>query len=78
MDDELEAMAQLIERQGQLLTGIANAIKGDPDALSSHSHHDLPDRAAAVMGLVGLQQIRIAELEAENALMRGFVKNSKD
>ena len=60
---ELEAEAEinhrLISRQSDLLTGVANALRGEPDELSTHSHHDLPERARAVVG-------ELAELREEN------------
>lgn len=49
---ELEAEAEinhkLIGRQSDLLTGVANALRGEPDEMRLHSHHDLPERAAAL------------------------------
>lgn len=77
LEQELEGTEQTVIRQGELLTGAVNAIRGEPEENCSHSHHDLPDRAAAVMGLVSIQvaviaeqKQRITELEAENARLR--------
>lgn len=44
--DEAET---LVSKQAALLTGVANALRGDPAPLASHGHHDLPERAAAVV-----------------------------
>jgi hypothetical protein len=48
----------LIIKQAELLAGVANALKGDPEELSAHSHHDLPEVAWGA-------RMRIVELEAE-------------
>lgn len=39
----------LTDRLSHLLTGVANALKGPPGPLSSHSWHDLPEVAQEVM-----------------------------
>jgi hypothetical protein len=39
----------LIARQSAILTAVADALKGTPPALSSHSHHDLGDVARRVV-----------------------------
>lgn len=44
-----EEYAGILQRQGELLTGIANALKGPPPELTTWSHHDLPELAAAVV-----------------------------
>lgn len=44
--DHLDA---LLARQRAILTGVANALRGDPGPLASHSHHDLAERAAAAV-----------------------------
>lgn len=36
----------LIMRQCDILTNTANALKGEPDSLSLHSHHDLAEVAS--------------------------------
>jgi len=38
----------LLARQHAILTGVADALRGDPGPLASHSHHDLAERAAAM------------------------------
>jgi hypothetical protein len=42
---EADEADTLIAKQRELLTGVANALRGEPDPLRSHSHHDLPERA---------------------------------
>ncbi|MGW9541957.1 hypothetical protein ACWHA6_36340 [Streptomyces anthocyanicus] len=42
--------APILDRQGELLTGAANALRGDPPPLTTWSHHDLPELAAEARG----------------------------
>jgi hypothetical protein len=46
---ELDGEHDLIARQSSILTAVADALKGPPPALSSHSHHDLGAVAAATV-----------------------------
>lgn len=46
---EHAADCDLIVRQGSILAAVADALKGPPPALSSHSHHDLGAVAAATV-----------------------------
>ena len=46
---ERDGEHDLIARQAAILTAVANALKGTPPALSSHSHHDLGAVAAATV-----------------------------
>ena len=46
---EIDHLDALLARQRAILTGVANALRGDPGPLASHSHHDLAERAAAVV-----------------------------
>lgn len=46
--DEVEASDKLIQRQGKLLTGVVNAINGDPPPDTLWSHHDAPKLAQAL------------------------------
>lgn len=48
-EDELRYLYKLVERQSGLLSGVVNAIKGEPNELTRWSHHDVPD---LVQGLV--------------------------
>ena len=45
---EIDHLDALLARQHAILTGVANALRGDPGPLASHSHHDLAERAAAL------------------------------
>ena len=47
--DEVDYLDALLSRQSAILTGVANALRGDPGPLASHSHHDLAERAAAAV-----------------------------
>ena len=60
---ELDAAHDLIAAQAALLTGVANALRGEPSPLASHSHHDLDLRAA------GMKR----ELEATRAAIRAHL-----
>ena len=46
---ERDGEHDLIARQAAILTAVADALKGTPPALSSHSHHDLGAVAAATV-----------------------------
>jgi hypothetical protein len=59
---ELDQLDALLARQHAILTGVADALRGDPGPLASHSHHDLAERAAATV--------------AEAAQMRAIVEGS--
>ena len=48
LEEEVKLANDLIQRQSDLLTGVANALLGHPDGLSLHSHHDLPERVQAL------------------------------
>jgi len=52
LEAELEQDEPLRAKMADLLTRTAIALKGEPDPLSSHSWHDLPEIAAA-MALTG-------------------------
>ena len=47
--DDADEYDGILTRQGDLLTGTVNALKGDPPPLTTWSHHDLPELAAAVV-----------------------------
>ena len=40
----------------KLLTGVANALRGDPGPLHRWSWHDLPERAAAAIAAIDVMQ----------------------
>jgi hypothetical protein len=46
---DLGEVHALNERLAMLLTGVANALRGDPKPGTGHSWHDLPELAARVM-----------------------------
>jgi len=46
---EVDHLDALLARQHAILTGVADALRGDPGPLASHSHHDLAERAAVVV-----------------------------
>jgi len=46
---ERDAQDALRERMSSILTATANALKGDPDELSSHGWHDLAEVAQALV-----------------------------
>jgi hypothetical protein len=50
----------LRSRLSELLTGVANALRGEPPPLTRWSWHDLPDRAAAVITLIDVLQRALA------------------
>jgi archaellum component FlaC len=47
---EVDGSHDSIIRQDEILTGVANALKGQPDDLMAHSHHDLAEVAQRVVG----------------------------
>ena len=61
---EVGYLDALLARQHAILTGVADALRGDPGPLASHSHHDLAERAASVVALLAVTQ---ASLEAASS-----------
>ncbi len=61
---EIDYLDALLARQHAILTGVANALRGDPGPLASHSHHDLAERAASVVALLAVTQ---SSLEAASS-----------
>jgi len=49
LQDEVDELHAIVARQRAILTGVANALRGDPGPLASHSHHDLAERTGAVV-----------------------------
>lgn len=45
LETELDSATKLTERQSVLLTGVVNALKGEPPPLTLWSHHDAPELA---------------------------------
>jgi len=60
----------LIARQRDLLTGVANALKGPPEELSTHSHHDLPEIAATLQANLAAARAELAR--AKPALIKAW------
>lgn len=52
LKQEADFHFHLISRQGRLLTGVVNAIRGQPGELQSWSHHDAPELAQRAMRVV--------------------------
>jgi len=52
--DEVAYLDALLSRQHAILTGVANALRGDPGPLASHSHHDLAERAASTVAALAV------------------------
>lgn len=68
MRAEENASYELVARQGALLTGVVNALRGDPPPDTSWSHHDAAELAQKAV-------IRIAGLEA---LLKGINDTDRD
>lgn len=49
LEQDVEEYDGILGRQGDLLTGVANALRGQPPELTTWSHHDLPERAQALL-----------------------------
>ena len=62
--EEVDYLDALLARQHAILTGVANALRGDPGPLASHSHHDLAERAAAMVALLAVTR---ASLDAASS-----------
>ena len=64
MQDEVDELHAIVARQRTILTGVANALRGEPGPLASHGHHDLAERAAAMVALLAVAQ---SSLEAASS-----------
>jgi hypothetical protein len=64
---ELDASHSLIVRQGDILRGVANVLRGEPGPLASHGHHDLAERATEMRS-----RAEAAESLAAEALREGL------
>jgi hypothetical protein len=78
MFDEAEGNYQLIQRQGKLLTGVVNALRGEPGPLSSHSHHDAPLLAmdAAEKVKAAIQTLQTLNGFIENLTLKAVIKEA--
>ncbi len=54
----------ILSRQGDLLTRTANVLRGDPPALTSWSHHDIPELAQAMVSERDAARAALATLAA--------------
>lgn len=63
LQSELDLSDAAREKMADLLTRTANALRGDPEPLSAHSWHDLPERAAAAVAAIDVMQ-RAAAVQA--------------
>ena len=73
--DEVDYLDALLARQHAILTGVADALRGDPGPLASHSHHDLAERAAAVVAEVATLRAAYAQ---DLAGLRAEVRRADD
>jgi hypothetical protein len=72
---EIDHLDALLARQHAILTGVANALRGDPGPLASHSHHDLAERAAAMVAEVATLRAAYAQ---DLAGLRAEVRRADD
>lgn len=66
---ELAEADVLLQRQGDLLTGVANALRGEPES-GLHSHHDVVGRTLQLLLVIDdlwshLGADEMAQLESE-------------
>ena len=57
-DEEIAEYDAILTREGDLLTGVANALHGPPPPLVSWSHHDLPAAVAALRNPTTTEETR--------------------
>lgn len=69
MTEAIEEYHQLVQRQGELLTGVANALKGAPPELTWWDHSDLP--AVAISRMAALSQVREVMEDAYQQVLSG-------
>jgi hypothetical protein len=75
--DEEHFSYKLIMRQGRLLDGVVNAIRGEPDPDSLHSTHDAADLARLVMGVVLKARVLEKQLTEFHTVPPEVVENLK-
>ena len=69
-DRKIEVLDRLCHRQSEILTGIAVALRGEPDESTAWSHHDLVERAQDVMREIAELRRETEELRREIAVRR--------
>src|SRR5690606_42010700 len=74
---EIDGYDRLIWRQGELLTGAINALRGDPPELTTWSHHDIAEVAAEVVAErdAAIKRAEAAEREARQAANRAALSH---
>lgn len=60
LQEEEIALSDLVQSQAKILTGVANALKGEPGRLHLHSHHDLAEVAQSIVAELAALKARIA------------------
>jgi hypothetical protein len=82
LQDEVDELHAIVARQRAILTGVANALRGDPGPLASHGHHDLAERAASTVAALAVATREVATLRAAYALdldgLRAEVRRAND
>lgn len=61
---EIEGLQNLVFRQSNLLTGVVNAVRGEPDPDSLHSHHDAADLVKHLINERDNLAAQVTELES--------------
>lgn len=76
---EIGEYHQLIVMQGDLLTGVANALRGDPPPLTMWDHSDLPARAAAMAAEVDdkAQRLALSGARLTKSVQRSIVLSAR-
>lgn len=65
LEDEREDYGHVLEKQGRLLTSAVNTLRGDPPPLTTWSHHDVAELAAAVIAERDQARETITRIENE-------------
>lgn len=71
LEEEEVSMTDVIIRQGDLLRGVVNALKGPPPPDTSWSHHDAPELAQNLVNELAAIRSEIADLRDEIARAAG-------
>lgn len=71
LDDDYSG---LLIRQGELLTGVVNAIRGNPRELTTWSHHDAPELARELVAEV--ERLRARETKMRALALRAAVSSN--
>lgn len=60
---ELDEYAELTDRQSRILTDVVNAVRGRPEPLTHHSHHDAAELVQALVAENAALRAQLAETE---------------